>query len=181
MLAVSEDAADVIATPYQVENPTGTAARSSIDVLGVREAELLETLSDRDVRLRLPGPQGGPATTRPRVEDLEHPRDRDRCPTAAALYPQGELASQVIGAVGTENEGLTGLEQAEDDVLGGANGEQEVVHDALGEPIRLETVTPGERRRGHPAHARRRDPGQDRGGARGGGRALRRRRARPRS
>ena len=47
----------------------------------------------------------------------------------------------MIGAVGSENEGLTGLEQAKDDVLGGEDGEQEVVHDARGEPIRFDTVS----------------------------------------
>ena len=66
----------------------------------------------------------------------------DTIPDTKRLYPQGELASQVIGAVGEENEGLTGLEQSEDETLGGASGEQEVVHDARGEPIRFDTVKP---------------------------------------
>ena len=52
------------------------------------------------------------------------------------------MAAQVIGAVGTDNQGLTGLEHSENSVLGGANGEQDVVHDALGRPLRMETVTP---------------------------------------
>jgi cell division protein FtsI/penicillin-binding protein 2 len=63
-------------------------------------------------------------------------------PTSRRLYPQGDLASQVIGAVGTDNQGLTGLEHSENGVLGGANGEQDVVHDALGQPLRMETVKP---------------------------------------
>ena len=63
-------------------------------------------------------------------------------PTSKRLYPQGELASQVIGAVGTDNQGLTGLEHSENDVLGGANGEEDIVHDAVGRPLRMETVTP---------------------------------------
>ncbi len=61
-------------------------------------------------------------------------------PDSRRLYPQGELAAQVIGAVGTENDGLTGLEQAEEDVLGGDDGEEEVVYDGQGNPIRLDTV-----------------------------------------
>ena len=48
----------------------------------------------------------------------------------------------MIGAVGTDNQGLTGLEHSENSVLGGANGEQDVVHDALGRPLRMETVSP---------------------------------------
>jgi cell division protein FtsI (penicillin-binding protein 3) len=52
-----------------------------------------------------------------------------------------------VGAVGAENQGLTGLEQSEQDALAGQDGEQEVVHDARGAPIRFETVrqaSPGE-------------------------------------
>ena len=61
-------------------------------------------------------------------------------PDSRRLYPQGALAAQVIGAVGAENEGLTGLEQSQDATLGGDNGEQEVVHDARGAPIRFDTI-----------------------------------------
>ena len=46
----------------------------------------------------------------------------------------------MIGAVGAENEGLTGLEAGEDEVLRGTDGERRIVNDAIGEPIRLETV-----------------------------------------
>ena len=46
VLAVSEDAADVIATPYQVENPGQTALRLH-DVLGEPTADLSRTLADR--------------------------------------------------------------------------------------------------------------------------------------
>ena len=46
----------------------------------------------------------------------------------------------MIGAVGTEGKGLTGLEAEKNSVLQGVDGERRVVKDALGEPIRLETV-----------------------------------------
>jgi len=61
-------------------------------------------------------------------------------PDSRRIYPQGEMAGQVVGAVGSENQGLTGLEAGEEEILGGEDGEQRVVKDALGEPIRLETV-----------------------------------------
>ena len=54
------------------------------------------------------------------------------------------MAGQVIGAVGSENEGLTGLEAGEEEVLGGSDGERRIVNDALGDPIRLETVNEAE-------------------------------------
>ena len=45
-LAVSEDAADVIATPYQVEDPA-RAARRLAPLVHVPEAKVLELLADR--------------------------------------------------------------------------------------------------------------------------------------
>jgi cell division protein FtsI (penicillin-binding protein 3) len=63
-------------------------------------------------------------------------------PDSKRTYPQGELAAQVLGAVGTDGQGLTGLEASEQKVLGGTDGEERVVKDALGEPIRLDTLRP---------------------------------------
>jgi cell division protein FtsI (penicillin-binding protein 3) len=139
VLAVSEDAADVIATPYQVKDPERTAERLN-DVTGVSVADLTESLSDRSSGFAYLARKVD-LDTADRVERLQID-GISTVPDSRRLYPQGELASQVIGAVGTDNQGLTGLEEAEDDVLGGDNGEQEVVHDALGEPLRTETVVP---------------------------------------
>src|SRR5256885_1927482 len=46
VLAASEDAADVIATPYQVQNPGQTALRLH-DILGEPTPDLMSKLSDR--------------------------------------------------------------------------------------------------------------------------------------
>jgi cell division protein FtsI (penicillin-binding protein 3) len=35
-------------------------------------------------------------------------------PDSRRTYPQGEMAGQVVGAVGSENQGLTGLEAGEE-------------------------------------------------------------------
>ncbi|HET8593011.1 MAG TPA: penicillin-binding protein 2 [Solirubrobacterales bacterium] len=137
VLAASEDAADVIATPYQVDNPTRAAIKLHA-VLGLPTAELLEPLQDRSSGFAYLARKVG-ADEAARIENLEI-HGISTVPTSRRLYPQGELASQVIGAVGSENQGLTGLEESQDDVLGGANGEQDVVHDALGRPIRMESV-----------------------------------------
>ena len=56
--------------------------------------------------------------TAARIERLELP-GIGQLPDSRRTYPQGELAGQVIGAVGSENEGLTGLEAGEEEVLGG--------------------------------------------------------------
>jgi cell division protein FtsI (penicillin-binding protein 3) len=139
VLAASEDAADVVATPYQVQNPAQTALRLH-DVLGEPTPDLVSALSDRSSGFAYLARKVDP-TVAATVEKL-HIEGISTVPTSKRLYPQGELASQVIGAVGTDNQGLTGLEHSENAVLGGANGEQDVVHDALGRPLRMETVDP---------------------------------------
>jgi cell division protein FtsI (penicillin-binding protein 3) len=139
VLAASEDAADVIATPYQVENPGQTALRLH-DILGEPTTDLVSKLADRSSGFEYLARKVD-ASVAARVKKLDI-AGISTVPTSRRLYPQGELASQVIGAVGTDNEGLTGLEHSENGVLDGGNGEQDVVHDALGQPLRMETVKP---------------------------------------
>jgi cell division protein FtsI/penicillin-binding protein 2 len=62
-------------------------------------------------------------------------------------YPQGHLASQVLGMVGTEYKGLAGLEYLHEETLGGDDGHRRIVKDALGEPVSLietDRAEPGE-------------------------------------
>ncbi len=137
-LAVSEDAATIYATPYQVKNPPREAEKLAT-ILGEDPAEVLESLTvDSGFsyvahKVDLP--------TAARIARLELP-GIGQLPDSRRSYPQGDLAAQVIGAVGSENQGLTGLEAGEESILGGTDGERRIVKDALGEPIRLETVTP---------------------------------------
>jgi cell division protein FtsI (penicillin-binding protein 3) len=139
VLASSEDAADVIATPYQVEN-VGQTALKLHDFLGVPTTDLVSKLGDRSSGFEYLARKVD-ATTAARVKKLDI-AGISTVPTSRRLYPQGDLASQVIGAVGTDNQGLTGLEHSENSALGGGNGEQDVVHDATGRPLRMETVKP---------------------------------------
>ncbi|MGH3995126.1 MAG: peptidoglycan D,D-transpeptidase FtsI family protein, partial [Pseudonocardiaceae bacterium] len=66
---------------------------------------------------------------------------------AKRTYPQGHLAAQVLGMVGTENKGLSGLEYNHDEHLRGDDGHRRLVKDALGEPVNLietDRAEPGE-------------------------------------
>jgi cell division protein FtsI (penicillin-binding protein 3) len=139
VLAASEDAADVIATPYQVKDPGQTALRLH-HILGEPTTDLVSKLADRSSGFEYVARKvdAGEAAS---IEKLDI-AGISTVPTSRRLYPQGQLAAQVIGAVGTDNEGLTGLEHAQNGVLGGADGEQDVVHDATGRPLRMETVKP---------------------------------------
>jgi cell division protein FtsI (penicillin-binding protein 3) len=137
-LAVSEDAATIIATPYQVDDPAATAERLAT-ILDVPERDLLETLSDRE---------SGFAYLARKVDLPSAERVRKLgihgigiLPDSRRVYPEGELASQLIGSVGTENQGLTGLEASQEELLHGSDGERQVTRDALGEEISRETLS----------------------------------------
>jgi len=135
-LAASEDAATIYATPYQVKNPP-KAAQQLAPILGLKEQEVLESLTA----------EGGFSYVAHKVDlgvaakvEALQIEGIGELPDSRRTYPQGEMAGQVIGSVGSENQGLNGLEEGEESVLGGEDGERRIVRDALGDPIRLETV-----------------------------------------
>ena len=139
-LAASEDAATIYATPYQVKNPPQAAAKLA-PILGEPKSEVLEALTAESGFSYLAHKVG--LGTAAEVEALKL-EGIGELPDSRRTYPQGEMAGQVIGAVGSQNQGLTGLEEGEESVLGGTEGERLVVNDALGEPIRQETVKEAE-------------------------------------
>jgi cell division protein FtsI (penicillin-binding protein 3) len=135
-LAVSEDAKTIYATPYQVRKPR-QAAEKLASILDLEKEDVLKSLTEESgfsyVARKVQVPKAA------RVARLELPGIGE-LPDSRRTYPQGDLAAQAIGAVGEENQGLTGLEMGEESVLHGTDGERRIVNDALGEPIRLETV-----------------------------------------
>jgi cell division protein FtsI (penicillin-binding protein 3) len=139
-LAVSEDAKTIYATPYQVKNPPQTAEKLA-SVLGLKQSEVLKSLTEESGFAYVARKVALPSAAR--VARLELPGIGE-LPDSRRTYPQGDLAGQTIGAVGEDGQGLTGLEAGEDSVLRGTDGERRVVNDALGEPIRTETVTEAE-------------------------------------
>jgi cell division protein FtsI (penicillin-binding protein 3) len=133
-LAVSEDAVTVFAYPYLIDNPARVSARLA-PLLGVAEDDLLKKLSNRDstfvyLRHKIDGSVGH-KIEQLRIEGIDTVVEPKR------TYPQGALASQVLGAVGAENTGLAGLEYSQEDTLGGHDGRRRVVKDALGQPVSL--------------------------------------------
>src|ERR1044071_8108611 len=112
-LAASEDAATIFATPYQVKNPP-RAAEKLASILELDKGDVLRDLTADSgfsyVAHKVSLEQAG------RVERLEL-EGIGELPDSRRTYPQGEMAGQVIGAVGSENQGLIGLEMGEEDVL----------------------------------------------------------------
>lgn len=135
-LASSEDAATIYATPYQVKNPPKEAARLA-PILKQKKAKVLEELTAESGFSYLA--QNVDLSTAAEVEKLEI-EGIGQLPASRRTYPQGEMAGQVIGVVGSEGKGLTGVEAGEQSVLAGEEGERRIVTDALGDPIKLETV-----------------------------------------
>jgi cell division protein FtsI/penicillin-binding protein 2 len=135
-LAFSEAAATIYATPYQVKNPPQAAAKLA-PILGQSKGEVLEALTEESGFSYIAHKVD--LATAARIEALKL-EGIGELPDSRRTYPQGEMAGQVIGAVGSENQGLTGLEAGKESILKGTDGERRVVNDALGDPIRLETV-----------------------------------------
>jgi cell division protein FtsI/penicillin-binding protein 2 len=136
-LAVSEDASTIYANPFLIKDPVG-AAKKLGPILGESRDQLAATLADRrkgfEYLVRKASPHVGARIQRLNIEGIGVMDDSRR------RYPDGDLASQVIGTVGIDNKGLSGLEQQLNDKLGGTDGEQRIVKDARGDPVSLEQV-----------------------------------------
>jgi cell division protein FtsI/penicillin-binding protein 2 len=140
-LAVSEDAATVYATPYQVKDPP-KAAEKLADVLGEDPARILRVLAKPDSGFEYVARKVDlPTAEKVRKLDLA---GIGTLADSSRNYPQGDLASQVIGSVGIDNNGLTGLEASYEEELHGTTGEREIVRDALGMEIERDTLTAAE-------------------------------------
>jgi cell division protein FtsI (penicillin-binding protein 3) len=133
-LAVSQPAKTVAATPYLIKDPQKIAAKLT-KPLGVDEDKLLRSLTRRDTGFvylarRVPAIKAR-RVERMNIEGLEF------IPEARRTYPRDFLASQLLGHVGAEGTGLSGLEYSLDGMLRGRDGERRLVKDALGEAIEL--------------------------------------------
>jgi cell division protein FtsI (penicillin-binding protein 3) len=133
-LAVSQPATTIAVTPYLVKDPAKVAAKLARP-LRTPEGELLKQLTRRDTGFaylahRVPAIRAR-RVERMKIEGLEF------IPEHRRTYPRDFLASQLLGSVGSEGTGLTGLEYSLDDKLRGADGERRLVKDALGEAISL--------------------------------------------
>ncbi len=139
-LASSEDAATIFAVPPEVTKPV-LAAEKLAPILDLPKNKVLSEVTAESTYSVLAHKVDLP--TAQRIARLEL-QGIGQDPDSRRTYPQGEVAAQVIGAVGAENEGLTGLEAGEESVLHGTDGERRIVIDAKGEPIRLETTQAAE-------------------------------------
>ena len=137
-LAVSEPAQDISATPYLVKEPLAVSQKLAL-LLGVSQATLLSDLSEHTGFVYLA--RAVPAKAAQTVLGLDI-AGISGTPVMRRVYPRGTLAAQLLGVVGTEGNGLTGLEYSNNSLLHGRAGERRVVSDALGQPISIDNVHP---------------------------------------
>src|SRR6266403_1203570 len=130
-LAVSSRADTLYVTPAKVEDAPRLAARLA-PILGEPARDLVRRLTVAKkfapVRRRLT-----PDIARA-VRDLKDP-SLALVEDSLRLYPNRELAAQLVGFEGAEGKGLAGIEQAWDAHLAGVEGRAVVERDALGREV----------------------------------------------
>jgi cell division protein FtsI (penicillin-binding protein 3) len=138
-LAVSEPADDVSANPKFVKDPVKTADKLA-PLLGVGEDDLIKKLARRDTGFVYLA-RSLPANQADKIDKLQLPGIQL---TAGhrRVYPQNELASQLLGHVGIDGDGLSGLEYSENAALHGSDGERRLVKDAHGDSINIRDTKP---------------------------------------
>jgi cell division protein FtsI (penicillin-binding protein 3) len=135
-LAVSEPAQEISADPYLIKDPL-QASEQLAPLLGLSQAQVLSKLSEHTgfvvLAQALPGRQARKVMAL-KLEGITGTA------TMRRVYPRGSLAAQVLGWVGSEGKGLSGLEYSQQGLLQGRAGERKVVSDALGQPISITSV-----------------------------------------
>lgn len=140
-LAVSQPASDVSVTPYLVKDPVRAAKRLA-PLLGKPAPELTTQIARRDtgfVYLE----RELPADRAEKVRDL-HIDGIALAPSEHREYPRRWLASQVLGLVGTDGDGLSGIERERDTQLTGLAGLRRSVRDPLGQALEVRDLKPAQ-------------------------------------
>jgi cell division protein FtsI (penicillin-binding protein 3) len=135
-LAIGEQATTVYADPPHVVAPMKAAVKAG-QALGLDPDELYPRLRDRSKRFvfvdRKADPVKAKALQRLGVAGFGfYPEER-------RTYPQGRVASHLLGFAGMDNSGLDGLERSLDRSLAGKPGYEIVVRDPAGRAIDVVT------------------------------------------
>jgi cell division protein FtsI/penicillin-binding protein 2 len=138
-LALGEQATTVYVDPHEITRPRAEA-KAAARVLGLKPKAVLSALTTPDTHFvyiaRKASPKLASALARRKLPGFHFYGEERRS------YPQGALASQVLGYAGVDNKGLSGLELELDPQLTGTPGSQTVVRDPIGRPIAIQSVTP---------------------------------------
>jgi cell division protein FtsI/penicillin-binding protein 2 len=133
-LAVSETSADITTTPYLVKNKVRVAQRVS-KILDLPEAQILKQISLTTTGFAYLA-KGVPGATAEKVRALGI-EGIDLTPGYKRFYPRSSLASQVLGILGADGLGKSGLEYSLNDDLHGTNGARSTVRDGAGDSVKI--------------------------------------------
>ncbi|MDQ3889591.1 MAG: penicillin-binding protein 2 [Actinomycetota bacterium] len=138
-LATGEPATTVWANPRQIANPRHVAAIVA-DTLDLERGRVLDALADRSRGFVYLARKAD----RRRAKALEQRRiiGIGFYPEERRTYPEGALASEVVGYAGTDNRGLAGIELELDHALAGHDGSETLVRDPFGRTVDVLGVDP---------------------------------------
>jgi cell division protein FtsI (penicillin-binding protein 3) len=131
-LALGERATTVYANPMQIVDPR-RAARAVERTLGLDADRVFPSLADKSRGFVYIDRQADPAQAAA-LARLKLP-GFGTYPEERRSYPQGSVAAQVLGYVGVDGNGLSGLELELDNVLRGKAGQETIVKDPAGHVI----------------------------------------------
>ena len=135
-LAIGEQATTVYADPRNVIAPKKAAVKAA-QALDLNPDDLYPSLKDRTKQfvyiVRKADPVKAKELQRLGVAGIGF------YPEELRTYPQGRVASQLLGFAGTDNRGLDGLERSLDKKLTGRSGYEIVVRDPAGKAIDVVT------------------------------------------
>jgi cell division protein FtsI (penicillin-binding protein 3) len=138
-LAIGEQTTTVYADPHQLTEPRRVAVAAQ-HLLGADANQLYPELMDKRRSFvyvaRFAEPADAAAFMKKGFAGV------NSYPEEKRTYPQGTVASQVVGFAGTDNKGLAGLEVEYDKRLSGRPGKQIVVRDPFGRAIDVISSTP---------------------------------------
>ncbi len=134
-LAASEAAFNVMVEKRAWEDPAAaqTAADSLAEITGASADEMLGIVRDTEA-FEIPVARGLNYGQGVAVRELGLPGVR-LLEGSRRTYPEGNLAAQLLGFVGQENSGLTGLEIDLDSILGGNPGQVTYERDGIGNQL----------------------------------------------
>lgn len=122
----------VYADPGYIKDPEKVAATVA-KTIGGNAADYVKNLTRKDTRYVVLA-RKVPAAQKKRLLKYEYPgigaQEQDY-----RTYPQGSLASQLLGFVNNEGQGVYGIEQALNEKLAGVPGQVKAVTDARGVPL----------------------------------------------
>jgi len=144
-LAVSTSVESLFARGHAIKDQQ-TAARCLSRILQIPQKKLLRKLQTRShfiwIKRRL-SPLEASRVKALRMEGLEFVQESQR------FYPHLDLASQILGFTGIDNQGLEGLERECDALLKGNERKLNVYRDALGRHLFIEGETAAGLTQGH--------------------------------